>query len=1190
MACAICSGSGREIGKNGGEINVFALRGGALLDSVFQLGIAHAHIVSNADPPALIVGVSSGGIHGTAIAETLRADRDLDPSTATPELRREARLNRFRELLYAFQDFATSAPAALPDTFETDAGKPLQPNPQAIHFETERDSRQAALRARSGMVALINDLFSQSVTIRNLARGARVYFGLKASADVRFFFQRWGLRITELIRAVRILLSAPLQVFKLVWVLGRAYRGGVARILRDEITKQCERERNPKWPSRVLGWLLWPFEGRHDTGYMAGAIIFTWGRFGRIVGKWIPQIVIVMLALIAGWETLRFALSSPVHLLPFFLTLWAAVCVLIVNPPPAVVHLRQFAWKERILTYYDLRRDLGNNSLVEEFLTRLFDPAYHGSLDMDDVAKRAAQRKLKPAKRERAEPRRTFKRYDPMRVVPLAANLATGEIVMVEPDHEIVPSLLAAVSTVPLMPAIEAQKRPGTFYIDAKNVANEPGLAALEILRTELHPTVTKARLFLVNSTTSREQDAAQRPYVGTIDVARAGVDLARFRDQDLERDLLDAINRMFPTPGASPKALHCLGGQHFVQTEVRAVEPATALHTMGRFLEASTKEERQRVVAQAVAEGCRSTLAALQGEDSPSSTGCRAIRNVPLREGVPGATEVCAHCAFRVAAPAAKPAITFPTGSVAATTDVPQFTPSKALLFSGGVFRGVFQIGVLNAVNQLGLRPDIIAGASVGSIVAAMVAAVFAAPDKERNEKIARLASTFMMLDRLVITDRFADFVRRFTLRAAAARFSLRDADRFFRNYDVDARRFDQTARRVIGGIEHMLYLDPLTLGGLTRAIRRRDFSTTMASLSAALQDFCGRGLVDFEVLGAEPLSLLIKQHVLDEGAREKNTHAVALEWLTKEKFTFLMTATNVTRRRLDVIGLPDPSTGELKKPVLIEALLASSAFPGVFRPRWAREVFFDDNSTEQYIDGGVLDNLPFSAVIDHLALEVKRGRIVPRPLGETPHLIITASLEPQALTSDGKRNENPAESWIAARRAVQRLGYNRKIDRFSEVQDELRAIFEQYRSQGDISGAQELDLFVLPVKPKWLCSTFGFHPMLGFRRKKQAASIAHGCASTFAAVKKLRDDPQRGDYVSAWGMDAEAIYDEARDLKPRTVQKKNGECYFNKAVICPFSLAALKTTSIHGIVQKEIATIYELCGKRETHQRPPT
>src|SRR6185436_2688888 len=176
--CTFCeTPKPRAIGAKGSTVEVYALRGGPYIDSVFQLGIAHAHIVGKLPPPQLIVGVSTGAVHAAAIAEILRAPSE-------PGAREDAALHRFREILYAYQDFVTDLPgAALPDAFEADAGRPLKPNPQAIHFDRERSSRSDALKSRSGLIALINDLFSQSMTVRTMSRITRGLAGWIATAE-----------------------------------------------------------------------------------------------------------------------------------------------------------------------------------------------------------------------------------------------------------------------------------------------------------------------------------------------------------------------------------------------------------------------------------------------------------------------------------------------------------------------------------------------------------------------------------------------------------------------------------------------------------------------------------------------------------------------------------------------------------------------------------------------------------------------------------------------------------------------------------------------------------------------------------------------------------------------------------------------------------------------------------------------
>ena len=89
-----------------------------------------------------------------------------------------------------------------------------------------------------------------------------------------------------------------------------------------------------------------------------------------------------------------------------------------------------------------------------------------------------------------------------------------------------------------------------------------------------------------------------------------------------------------------------------------------------------------------------------------------------------------------------------------------------------------------------------------------------------------------------------------------------------------------------------------------------------------------------------------------------------------------------------------------------LLYGLLASSAFPAVFRPRHSWEIFRETSDMHHYIDGGVMDNLPLDAVARFLdrASHASSGAIVRRPkIGdqEVPHLIFTADNAVRALSA---------------------------------------------------------------------------------------------------------------------------------------------------------------------------------------------
>jgi predicted acylesterase/phospholipase RssA len=519
---------------------------------------------------------------------------------------------------------------------------------------------------------------------------------------------------------------------------------------------------------------------------------------------------------------------------------------------------------------------------------------------------------------------------------------------------------------------------------------------------------------------------------------------------------------------------------------------------------------------------------------------------------------------------------------------------PTVSFLFSGGVFRGVFQLGVLNALSEARLRPDVVAGASVGSITAAMVARTFLAAGADsaarllgRQRHIRRLAGAYLTLDRLVLTDRFADFIRAITVRAAQTRFSLRDADRVFRRYDqAGLQRFDRELRTVVAGLERLTYISPFELKELIDAIRRQRSGQVFHFLRLYFQEWLDRAGVGTEVLGAEPLERLITDYVLEGLGARGHPAATPFRAFVDGKIFFLATATNLTDGGLEILGeeqLEDPESGL----TVLHGLLASSAFPGVFRPRWLSEFRSDTRRRRQYIDGGVIDNLPADAVAQFLHRAARGGVVAPRPAA-APHLVFCASLEP-ALD----RGVNVAElrdDWPALVRRAGQLAYNEKLEIFARTQRNVRAVINARaeRPLGDDDWTP-LDLEVVSVIPRWLCGTFAFHPMLGFRRERQAASIAHGCAATLVTLARAAPDDAR---ARAWGIDRTRLPQLAHGgsgaVFPAPQRPdRAGDCWFRPAVPCPFSREAQATNGppADPEVGAMIADIYARCGRAETH-----
>ncbi|GEM_PF-1016024 len=537
---------------------------------------------------------------------------------------------------------------------------------------------------------------------------------------------------------------------------------------------------------------------------------------------------------------------------------------------------------------------------------------------------------------------------------------------------------------------------------------------------------------------------------------------------------------------------------------------------------------------------------------------------------------------------------------------------PTLTLLFSGGVFRGVFQMGVLNALNEMRIRPDLVAGASIGTITAAMVARVFSinASDEDaaqlaRRHQVARLSSVYMAVDRLILTDRFADFVRNLTIRASRIGFSMRDADHFFRKYDHPRTgQFDRLARNVLAGLERLFYVNPYQLNELVKAIRNNQENGFTGYLREYTQQWLRRMDVGVEMLGAEPLQTLIEAFVIPDRFSSDAARA-PLSDFNDADMRLLATATNLQRGKLEIIGEPR-ADGSVDEALLMEALLVSSAFPGIFRPRWSWDLRPGSIEKAQFIDGGVLDNLPVEPVFDFLSGALAADRIAPRPVlddgSPAPHLVVAASLEADAQALRFRDQWEPLKDyWPRLLGRTKELKYNSKTDIYCSAQRNFRAIHAQVCKEfgaWEAAGAlvEPIDVEVVTVKPKWLCSTFGFHPMLGFRQEKQARSIAHGCAATlvrFASVER--------NYLEGWQIGGEDLpkatsFPEARTHWESLKSRRPGACWLRPDKTCPFSKAHLEVQNQHlpegqkpldRHTINELARIHRFCKEPKTHRR---
>jgi predicted acylesterase/phospholipase RssA len=1247
---------------------------GAGFDTVMQMGVVHAMLVTRRRAPEMVAGISVGAITATALGEVLRATGGSEGSSKQDE---EVRVARFSELLEAFRNApSTVLKGFLPDPLETNAAFALKPVELPRHFKEERDHREESVASRTGLIRLFNHLIRLRVSVRVFTQLMRILLGWNAftekSAVVRWrnrgglLARLWWLAATHLFS-----LSMPLSL--------------LARVELSE---------------------LFGINGRsRAVGVDAGHIIFNrWGWLRRLwehcLWLFLGLLPLTLLLILSPAVLLLVVSSCSVIELPpiCLLIAWG----LVIGGMATVLAL--IAWRSlskqkstftNVLKHYQIFNDLGDSYALMEVLVQNFDPGYYGEFKFYDSVQRALKHEMPTAggsanKKVLADYLDDSDNAGGVRLVPLAANLANGRIEAIPQETSVVDALMCACAVVPFYKAQSIQKQGVTStFIDGISVSNDPIVPVYEeackILGKQTEARWDSLRIVSVPLLPLRQEqpEGQSEPYTGLVDVALRARELQRFQDMLLDKSLIDRVSRAL-----GGKAVTVSEGreepQTFVPAKIRLVAPDRAHQLTLRMTKAGSVVEQRELIDTAVADGCRAMIERLvtdalpdtrtleerqlmlePDEEEPDEWPHRDPSNkATLREAVgqlrasgqtimrrdgteyvscrklmaawgdlkalpggdpvternsdpgPGISEVCRCCMAcagksevgGVSEGELRQHVKLPRlGPAFEKVDPPKVEekkgPAVVFLFSGGVFRGVFQVGFANAVSELGIHPDVIAGASVGTIIGALTGRIFQKPAGhelvERQRQTRQLAATFLTIDRFVLTDRFADFIRHFSIHAADADFSPHDLDLIFRRYEKDsATAFSRRARRVFSGMERLFCLSPFEILEMAQLVRASNWDGAAARVKTLTQEMMDRYGVGLEMLGPEPLQQLIDGIVFDgkpnSGGRFDHFD-----------FPLMGTTTNLTQGTLDILRSTHPWD-----PRFTQGLLASSAFPMVFRPRWSWEVYRHPQQVAQYADGGIMDNLPLGAVIDYLWGKDAATRYERRP--DVPHLILTATLEPEKADWT-KRADLDSLCWTDIRARAGQLRYNGKIDKFQGGQRDIRRILKQRTQEGDsdVRAADiPLNLDVLAVKPKWLCGTFAFHPMLGFSREKQAESIAHGCASTICAVADHFDANNKAhavdvDALRGWAMGRgialgqlpERIHhgtDGVLGFGPARLseeEQKQGFCWFRKVdpatgkrPICPFHSESTSCEK-RDEVSEELQTIYVACGARHNH-----
>jgi predicted acylesterase/phospholipase RssA len=1243
--------------EGGQPFRVFSFPG-AGFDTVLHMGLAHAFLVTRRKAPDMVAGISVGAITATAVAEVLHAEGAGD----------ELRVARFNELLEAFRNAPnTVLKGFFPDPLETNSAHALKPVELPRHFQEERESRRDAVASRTGLIRLFDNLLRVRVTLKLVAQFSRVAMGWTETSALErgprlrkraaLLGRLWWLVARNILPlSMPASLLARVQLAALLGFRGRLAEEGVeaGHIIFNRWGWLRRVRDGASW--LVLGFLplllalavvpLMILAGVTAAVFPAQSAAF-WTEAG---------VSLFAVVALAGWAGLFVRGRIAGNFLKHFQIYndlgdsHALKDALVQNFDPA--YYGAFDFDDSV------RRAITHQSPARGDAQKKPLSHYTGGTEGIIVAPIAANLgtgKLEPLPAHTpvvdalmcACASAPFFRAQTLARPGGTATFIDGNSVSSDPIVPVFEEACLIVSSrpeknwtslrvisAPLLP-VRQEKGSGEFepytgLVDVALRARDLQRFQDMLLDKSLIDRLSRSlngRFATVSDESGREETflpakirlvAPDRPPRLSLRLMQAG-SAARQRDlidtavadgcrAMIERLVTDAL----PDTRTPAERRLLLEPDEDLPDEWPHRDPSCtaplrdAVEALRAAGETTTRSDGREYVS------CRKLLAAWGGlEPLPGS----AAEDPNTPPPGPGISEVCRCCLtcrasgnetelrghIRLPRTVRSPFIAAP-----APADAKQ-DPAVVFLFSGGVFRGVFQVGFANAASELGIQPDVIAGSSVGTIVGALTGRVFQRPAGvellERQRQMRRLAATFLTIDRFVLTDRFADFIRHFSIHAAAADFSPHDLDLTFRRFETDsAAAFSRRMRRVFAGLERLLYLSPFEVLELAKLLRAGNWQQAARMAKELAQEVVDRYGVGLEMLGPEPLQQLIEGFVF-EG---KNVPGARFDHFG---FPLIGTTTNLTLGQLEILRSTHPWD-----PRLTQGLLAGSAFPALFRPRWSWEVFRHPGMMAQYADGGIMDNLPLGAVVEYLW--GKDGDAVYARRPNIPHLILTATLEPEK--ADWTHREDLDElSWKVIRDRAAQLRYNGKIGKFQQGQRDIRRIIARRAAEGDpdvFSHDLPLNLDVLAVKPRWVCGSFAFHPMLGFSRSRQTESIAHGCASTIGAVA---DHFQAGSQTHA--IDGETLRQWALrrgialgQLPERTEPNRSGPlafgpaklspeeqaqgfCWFRrpdpatgKRPVCPFH-ADSPAAAAEKDLSPELQKIYLACGDPATHEARP-
>jgi predicted acylesterase/phospholipase RssA len=442
--------------------------------------------------------------------------------------------------------------------------------------------------------------------------------------------------------------------------------------------------------------------------------------------------------------------------------------------------------------------------------------------------------------------------------------------------------------------------------------------------------------------------------------------------------------------------------------------------------------------------------------------------------------------------------------------------------LAAGGVFRGAFHIGVIGAMQVAQMKPDLIIGASVGTLIGGALGAISTLrDDASKRQLLGELCLTFLEVDRRVaLTKVLKNAAKQLGTRGRAVNLSPAEMRRAVRNGSRSDPAFAVAgAPSVLIDAISTLFLIPhqdtreiaaqFVAGRITHALK--------LFWQTARNETLQRLEIDTATIGTS----LLEERARTLLAAERFDVHRQIDPTKDQPYpgtSLFATASDLSRSQPLLLprDLEDTTVYDF-----VQAGLSSSAFPAAFRPRQQAEVQPGLGATDiLYADGGMFDNLPFFPAIEVLSVVQRswREKAQKDPQAylaerlDAPDLFLAASLESELKKEDDKA---PLDTFLAIRQRAGRLSVNTKLNSFLGNADVVAQNAELLRQAAPrpapAATAEFMDnivnaavLKITPTDKKHLNGTFAFAKSVGFAPEKVARSIADGCFQTLRGLIK--------------------------------------------------------------------------------------